>query len=225
MIPTSISKVLPEEGKVFYTGVYNKSYTSHSDEALAHEVAWTMTKARMRSENGTLVACSEDFIPHTVFQFALEPADHVLIKNHDNGDVELNAVLATTEPRKTDGAAFTEEALIEMARQINEEGSTFPDVDHETLTRLQAQYAFDPEGLVAAVKREKGVFRSIKAAVKGGKLWIQAMLDKRYHNYKDRFSHLSVEALAKKNGRVLTSPRYLGLTFTKTPQLSGAQIV
>jgi cation transport regulator ChaB len=225
MIPVSISRLLPDEGKAFYASVYNKSYSERGDEALAHEVAWTLTKARMRSENGTLVACSEDFIPHTVFQFALEPAEEILIKNHDNGDVELNAVLATTEPRKTDGASFTEEALVEMARQINEEGSTFPDVDHETLSRLQAKYQFDPEGLVAAVKREKGVFRSIKAAVKNGKLWIQALLDRRYHNYKDRFTHLSVEALAKKNGRTLTSPRYLGLTFTKTPQLSGALIV
>lgn len=225
IIPSSIASILPEEGVQFYKNAYAQTYSRHEDDLLAHEVAWTMTKGRMREQDGVLVACSEDFIPHRVYQFALEPADEVLIKNHDNGDIELTAVLATTEKRKADGAFFTEEALEEMALQINSEGSTFPDADHETITRLQEKYGFDTAGLVKAIKQEKGVFRSIKAAVKEGKLWIQAFLDRRYSNYKDRFKKLSIEALAKPVGKQLTKPIYLGFTFTNTPQLAGAAIV
>jgi hypothetical protein len=163
----------------------------------------------------------------SVFRFALEPAEggEVIVRNADDGSVEFDAVLATTEPRRTDGAMFTEEALSDLADQINREGSSFPDVDHATLARLEQQYGFDVDALIAAVKREKGVFKSIKAAVKNGKLWIRASLDKRYHNYVGRFKNLSVEAAAIKTAdNRLLRPRYIGFTFTNTPQLAGAKI-
>lgn len=225
MIPESLREVLPAEGVSYYKQAFASSYSRNSDEVFAHKVAWELTKRCMREENGVLVANSEDFIAPRLYRFALEPAEEVIIKNSDNGEIELDAVLATTEARKTDGYRFDEEALSRIAEQINTEGSTFPDIDHETLTKLEAEFGYDPEVLAAAIKREKGVFTKIKAVVRDGKLWIKAFLDKRYKNYVDRFSKLSIEALAKPTAdRRLVAPRYLGFTFTDNPQLSGAGV-
>jgi hypothetical protein len=222
---SSLVSGLPPEGVAYFTKVYNDSLERQGDDVLAFEVAWSSTKSLMREEGGVLVANSVDFLPSKVYSFSLEPAEEVIIKNHSNGDVELDAVMATTEPRVSDGASFTEEALVEMAEQINKFGSTFPDVDHETISRLEKQYAFDVDGLAAALKREKGIMSSIKAVVRDGKLWIKAFLDKRYHRFHDRFKNLSIEAAAKKTkDNKLVSPRYLGFTFTNTPQLVGAEI-
>lgn len=224
IVPSSVAKILPAEGVQFYEQSFTKLYNSLGSEELAHEGAWTLTRARMRVVGEELVACSEDFIAPQLFQFALQPAEEILIKNHDDGTIELDAVLATTEARRSDGKAFDEEALHELARQINEEGSTFPDVDHAILAKLAEKYGPDADAIKANIKREKGVFNRIKAAVKDGKLWIKAFLDKRYKNYVERFSNLSIEAFATPvNGR-LTKPKYLGFTFTNTPQLAGAQI-
>ena len=221
----TIRNLLPEEGKKFYDASYLKLLVSTEDPVLAEEGATALVKARLVEREGVLVANSESFAPVKVFQFSLEPREgEVIIKNSEDG-IELDAVLATTEGRRTDGARFTVESLEELAAQINSEGSTFPDVDHQTLTKLEEQYAFDMDGLMAAIKREKGVFRSIKAAVKEGKLWIKAFLDKRYKNYSDKFKNLSIEAAALKTAdNRLVKPKYIGFTFTNNPQLPGAGI-
>jgi hypothetical protein len=111
-----------------------------------------------------------------------------------------------------------------MADQINTYGSTLPDVDHEKLMTLVKKHGRDQVAIMNSLKNEKGIFKSIKAAVTNGKLWIQAILDKRYKNHTDRFKALSIEAFADVEGDRLTNPQYLGFTFTNTPKLPGAQI-
>lgn len=225
----NIPTFLPRAAQQFYTDVYNKSYSRHKNDVLASEVAWNMVKSRLQRVEGKLICNSENFEVPTVYTFALEPAGEVLIKNHDNGEIELDAVIATTEPRNSDGKYFTEVELQQIADQINTEGSTFPDVEHEKLQAIVQEHWPNTERILAEMKRQKGVFKTIKAVVQKvgdtAKLWVKAFLDKRYKNHVESFKKTSIEVLARdgENGRLL-KPRYVGFTFTHTPQLSGADI-
>lgn len=222
-----IKEILPQEAAEFYQQVYDEAMSGGRDDALASKIAWTATRSRMTEVGGQLVCNSESFsVPRLfTFTFDIEPEREFIVMNSDTGELELDAVLATTEPRTPDGKYFTEVELEELAMQINEEGSTLPDVDHATLQSIVAKYGGDYDKIVAELKREKGIFKNIKAAVKNGKLWVRAQLDKRYKNYTEQFRGLSIEAIGHttKQGRV-TKPRYLGFTFTNTPRIPGAGV-
>lgn len=216
---------LPREAKQFYTDVYNKSYSRNRNVTRSHEVAWTMTKSRLRKVGETLVCNSEDFVTPSVYTFQLEPASEVLITNHANGDVEVDMVLATTEQRKTDGAAFTEEALGILAEQINAEGSTLPDVDHAVLAAIVKEHWPNKTRILAEVRKQKGTFKTIKAAVQDGKLWVKAILAKPFAALAEKFKKVSIEAFGHvdSNG-LIHKPTYAGFTFTPNPQLAGAGV-
>ena len=127
--------------------------------------------------------------------------------------------------KNTDGDFFTEEELKVIETQINTFGSTLPDVDHEKLNSLVQRYGNNYDAIVAELRKEKGIFKNIKAVFEKGKLWIQAVLDKRYKNHTEKFKGLSIESLAKRDddGR-LRNPKYLGFTFTNNPKLVAAKI-
>jgi hypothetical protein len=220
MLPDSF----PKEARDFYSGVHAKSYTSTRDDVLAHKVAWEVTKSRMKMVNGNLVCNAIDFVPVQLFRFQLEEPSDVVITNHDDGEIELDISLAHTGPNLK-GQYFAEEDLQYMAEQINSEGSTIPDVNHDIIKKMSPAYNDDPEALALALKREKGVFKRVKAVVANGKLWIKAFLDKRYKSYAEQFRKVSIEAIGKvdNTGRVV-KPRYLGFTFTSTPQLQGVGV-
>lgn len=226
LIPASVHKALPPEGLSFYQEVFMNSYQRSHDDLLAHQVAWAATRKRLREVDGQLIANAIDFAPYQLFSFDTEAADEVIIKNTDSGELELDILLANTNPRKTDGKWFSEEDLNALAEQINTDGSTLPDVDHSTLNKLQARFGNDLNAITANIKREKGVFKSIKAIVRDGKLWVKAFLDKRYKNYVDSFSKVSIEAIGKvdPSTKRIVNPRYLGFTFTHTPNLAGVGI-
>ena len=216
---------LPAEARSFYDAAYTKSYSRNQNVTHAHEVAWAMTKSRLRKVGETLVCNSEDFVTPSVYTFNLEPASEILITNHDNGDVEVDMVLATTGPRKSDGLAFTEEALAEMAAQINANGSSLPDVDHETLQAIVKEHWPNKQRIISEVKKQKGVFKTLKAAVQDGKLWVKAIFAKPFAKLAEKFKSVSIEALRTPDGKgKLHKPTYLGFTFTHNPQLTGAGV-
>jgi hypothetical protein len=136
----------------------------------------------------------------------------------------MEAILATTD-KNTDNKFFTEDELSDISAQINTLGSTLPDVDHEKLQELVKKYGNNYEAIKTEIAKEKGVFKTIRSALKDGKLWIQAVLDKRYKNLVQKFGSLSIEALADADvtGR-LRQPKYLGFTFTNNPKLKAARI-
>lgn len=194
-----------------YKKVYNNSYLRTGNSSVARKVALEALKRSAASGS-------------QVLQFAVEADSSVqIISNSQNGTVEVDILLANKNPRKTDGKWFSDEALADLAKQINTEGSTFPDVEHQVLNRARATYGNNVEAIANAVKQEKGMFKSVKAAVKDGKLWIRAIFDAKYKQLAEQFKKVSIEALGTvdKITGMINSPRYLGFTFTRTPELDG----
>ena len=227
MIPQNFIHFMPKPAQDYYKAVYEDSLARTGDSLLASKVAWNMVKMRLKfREDGTIEAMEIDFIDPKLISMPMEPVNEVLVQNSANGEIELDAVLATTERQRKDGGYYTEVELEQLAAQINAEGSSLPDIEHEVLENLKRQYNYNPELVANAIKRgEKGLFKTITATVRDGRLWIKAFLDKRYKNHVDKFKFLSIEALSKRaaDGR-LFDPLYLGFTFTGNPQLAGAGI-
>lgn len=214
---------MPEEAQSMFISIYNTEKLAGFSDADSFEIAWIMIKKRFRSIEGIWVAESQN-IPE-LYTFSMTTEEPKIVMNSDTEELVMDAILADNTPN-TDGKFFTEEELQDMALQINTWGSTLPDVDHEKLMSLLKKYGNNTELIKQELKQEKGIFKSIKAVVDKGKLWIQSVLDKRYKNHTDKFKSLSIEALAESDttGR-LRKPVYLGFTFTNKPKLLSADIV
>lgn len=225
-LPESVRKVLPVKGQELFVEVFNDSFGRTGSEATAFRTAWSIIKKRFRKVDGKFVANSSDFTTKELFTFSLEPAyEQTLVYNSDSDEVVLDAVLADTSKNKQ-GKWFSEEDLKQIAEQINTQGSTKPDTDHETTQKIFSNATGKPlEVVMNEIKRAKGFFKNIKAAVRDGKLWIKAFLDSTYKSFVDKFEGLSIEAIGDRTdeGRV-KNPKYIGFTFTDSPQLEAAQI-
>jgi hypothetical protein len=223
-LPDSFKLALSDFALQLLVEVYNDSLSLNDDPVLSLEIAWEVVKSRLLPTDSGFMVCSSEFEEPKLYSFELEPVEEMIIKNSaDSEELELDAVLATTEPRKTDGKYFTIEELNELAEQINQDGSSLPDVNHDMLNMLVQKHGPNYQALVNEIKHKKGMFRNIRATVHDGKLWIKAYLDKKYSEYVRRFRGLSIEALGKTDmfGRI-RKPKYLGFTFTNNPQLPGA---
>lgn len=225
IIPNNIKQMLPESGQKMYAEAYNKSFSRNGSDALSQQVAWNIVKRRLTPVDTGFVANDSNFKPVELFKFEMSPKEDLLIRNSEDGEVIVEGVLADTSPN-TEGKYFAPEDLESIAAQINANGSTYPDVEHENLDDIYKLYFNNPEKVLSELKRRKGLFTSIKAIYEKGKLWIKAHLDKRYKNHVSKFKALSIEAFGKSrpDGRV-TNPIYAGFTFTNTPKLKAAQLV
>lgn len=241
-LPAVVKKVLTSEAQEYFLEVYLEAFKDY-DESTSMQIAWKLVTAKFfkAGEGGNyvihnhyygkseseddeqeVVGMSEEF---KLTSFDMKEPEVKLIMNGDSEEIILEAILATTD-RNTEGMFFTEKELNEISEQINVLGSSLPDVNHEKLMSLYTKIGNDPERLRTELKKEKGVFKNIKAAVKDGALWIQGVLDKRYKSVVKNFSGLSIEALTtaeKETGR-LKNPHYLGFTLTNNPKLKRAQI-
>ena len=226
IIPQAIKKMLPDTGVKYFERAYSMAIERNHSDSSAFKIAWGATKKKMRqTSDGVFVANSLDFVPQKLYRFSVEPTNEVLITNSEDGSIMVDAVLADTTPRKSDGKKFTLESLQAIADQINLSGSTLPDTEHMIANSVLKKTVGDIKDAYDRIKSQKGLFTSIKAAVRDGKLWIRAWLDKRYQKIVNKYKFLSIEATAKEDGNgFLVEPNYLGFTFTKNPQLVGAAL-
>lgn len=216
--------LLPIEGQNYFDEVYAQALKNSGSSIFAEQIATKMVVAKLVKQDGKLVALSENFKPVEIYTFEMQKCESKIIMNSENEEFVMEAVLANTD-KNTDGKFFTETELQDMSSQINALGSTLPDVDHEKLNILVRKYGSNYAAIKAELAKEKGIFKTIRSALKDGKLWIQAVLDKRYKNAAQKFDSLSIEALADSNditGR-LTNPKYLGFTFTQSPKIKSVK--
>lgn len=221
----NIHEILPKEGVMLFEDVKSSFINKGYSNAVSEEAAWKAVKSKLVNSSSGFFAMSESFKPVKFYTFEMKDSQTKVVMNANTEEILLEAVLASTEPN-SEGYFFTDEELELITKQINESGSTLPDVDHELLKELVKVYGRNDELIRQKIASRKGVFKSIKSLVKDGKLWIQASLDKRYKNHVDKFNSLSIEAFADSDeSKRLRNPKYLGFTFTNNPKLKSAKIV
>lgn len=197
-----------------------------ADSELAKEISDLTELSKVNPKVDTtneVVASSKE----AILSLNLISKEKVLFSNDANGDIIMDAVLASDLPRQSDKLQYTASALQSMADQINVDGLTLPDVEHETWNKLLEESA-DTSEFKSRLKQQKGMLKKVKAFVANGKLFIRAWLDKRYKNHTDKFNNLSIETYApinKRNGNKIEWAEALGLTFTNNPEIGNANIL
>ncbi len=204
-LPPQIKK-LPYKAQVMFMKAFNSAYGSHKDDVFAFKVAWSVVKKRFKKVNGKWVA--KGFMPK-LYTFDIEMKDpETFITKADDGNYYLEGVLADTLP-DSEGKAFTEEALKEFEKQINS-GQIIGGITHKEYQELIMKYSHLPtdEFIAKALSERKGILKTIKAIYDKGKLWIKALIDKRYLNHIKKFKKMSIEAFVPKE--LQQEGKYLG---------------
>ena len=165
-----------------------------------HEAKWeTINNIYGKGNTGTFAANTwlkkEIAKPVQVRQslsFSVDKSHGRFIQRSEDGDDYVSLVLNTTDPHK-DGRVFSEQLLKKWEKQINSNGIV-GDIDHEEYYKLLMSGMTD-EQVKFALKQKSGIAKAIRAIYDNGKLWIRALIDKRYKNAVEKSQGVSVEAV------------------------------
>lgn len=216
-LPKSIKK-LPQKAQTMFRKAFNSAYAKYEDEEKSFQIAWALVKKHFKKKNGEWVAQS---MGYELFTFELENTGDVFIQQSNDGNYYMEAMLADTLPT-TEGWAFTEETLRDFANQINTHG-IMGGITHREYQDLLIKYSHLPadEFVQHARTERKGIIKSVKAIYENGKLWVKALIDKRYINHAKKFNKVSLEAWIPKKfqkGMKYLGGKILGLALDNRPK-------
>lgn len=195
-LPPTIQK-LPVKAQEMFLAAFNDSYPRVGESA-AFRVAWAVVKKRFKEVNGKWVAKGMGM---SFYTFTMDNKGDSFVKKGADGEYYLEAVLSD-EMLDSDGYRFTAEALEEYANQINTHGMA-GFITHADWDEFKIANSHLPEqAFVEKARQErKGILKTIKAIYQKGKLWIKALIDKRYVNQVKKFNKVSIEALVPERYR------------------------
>ena len=166
-------------------------------------------------KNQYAMACTRENCVKSV-SFNIVEDGKQLIKRASNGEEYIDFVMADNKP-DSDGLTIKEDLLVKWAEEINNGKVKVGDIDHEEYDYVTSNIANPEEAADIISKMKKGIAKTIKAYVDKGKLFVRAIIDKRYKNLIKKFKGVSLEAFldtVKTNtGKVATSGELLGFTF------------
>jgi hypothetical protein len=168
----------------------------------------------------------QNFLKRSVVSFDIE-SEGEFIKRSSDGDEYISLVLNTTNPHY-DGRVFTEELLRSWADAINL-NPIVGDIDHTQYDELLSGFNSDKK-IIETLKNKKGIAKSLKAIFENGRLWVRAVIDKRYKKMIQNSKGVSAEAFITEtddSDKKVLKADLLGFTFNinTKPADSGAVVV
>lgn len=161
--------------------VFNKTYEEHGEE-MAFIVA---NKWLLRESKKSFVARSKRHIVH----FNIDDKDG-FIKRDEEGNDYISFVL--TDTTSDPAIQYTPELLKGWADSINGGNYIVGDFNHREYDLIMATSG-SAEEIGNKLKEKKGIAKAVKAVYEKGKLWVKALIDKRYKN-KIKQAGVSLEA-------------------------------
>lgn len=146
------------------------------------------------------------------------------IKRAENGDEYISFKLADVNMDKF-GVQLPEFLLRTWEAQINE-NPIVGDIDHEEYDRL-LQAGFTDEEVKTRLKDKPSIAKTVRAVFQKGKLWVRAVLDKRYRELIQKSKGVSLEAIiTRDNDGNVVSGDLLGFTFgvKHNPVIDGTEV-
>jgi cation transport regulator ChaB len=203
-LPSGIQR-LPQKAQSIYRESYNTMYSKHKDESVSSKIAWNVVKQHFKKVDDHWVGKGMSAETYT---FNIDTKDDLFIQKADDGNFYIEGTLSDIFP-DSDGWSFTEEALIDFANQINNL-PIFGGITHQEWQELKMKYSHLPEEefIEKARNERKGILKTVKAIYEKGKLWIKAIVDKRYVNQIRKFNKMSLEAYVPK--QMKEAGKYLG---------------
>lgn len=210
-LPSYVKK-MPAVIRAKWVSIFNSVYDK-GGESVAFRTANSWLKKHIDATSGELAGkAGVETTRIYSLKFSL-PDERLVVKAI--GDEEYIEAVLTDVDSDEDGDSYDESFLYELAEQINKNGIV-GDFDHSELERLR-KIGFDSNTIASLLKDKKGVAKAVKAIVKSGRLWIRAMIDKRYKKRILDSNGLSLEGLfRKKEGtNVYEAGTIVGFTFAE----------
>lgn len=218
-VPEYVVKRGPEVEKRWIS-VFNQFY-----EIGGEAEAWLGANTWLKSHIVQMVTLAATVQTRERLSFTIS-TDGQLIKRTDSGEEYISAILADVDANRL-GERHTPEVLKKWADQINA-NPIVGDLDHEEYDKILSAAMTDDE-VRQMFKEKKGIAKTLKAIYKDGKLWIRAVIDKRYSQAIQNSKGLSLEAVVTKdvNSNTIIDGDILGFTFgvTQSPINSRAVVV
>jgi len=211
-LPEGIQR-LPQKAQSMYRESYNAMYSKHKDESISSKIAWNVVKKQFHKVDNQWVGKGMSAETYT---FNIDTKEDMFIQKADDGNFYIEGTLSDIFP-DSDGWSFTEEALENFAAQINNL-PLFGGITHQEWQELKMKYSHlsENEFIAKARTERKGILKTIKAIYENGKLWIKALVDKRYINHVKKFNKMSLEAFVppeNKKGKQYTGGTILGFAL------------
>ncbi len=158
-------------------------------------------------------------------EFSLEKGDDGFIKKSLDGDDYVSFMLADNL-YDLQGDAYNPKLLKKWADQINSGKMLVGDIDHKEYDYIMATTA-SAEEIAKKLKSKQGIAKAVKAIYEKGKLWIKAVIDKRYKNVINKSQGVSLEAYVSDwDNNVATDGEIFGFSFmVDEPQANPRAVV
>lgn len=217
-LPEYVKKRSPEVRKK-WIAIFNAALKESGDEKVAFAVANKWLQKQVKEKQ--IVARSAESL--TRVSFVIDDSSE-FIKRTDDGDDYISFKLADVFEDKF-GIKLPENLLQKWADYING-NPIVGDVDHKEYDYWLEQGLKDDE-IMERIRNKKGIAKTLKAVVDKGRLWVKAIIDKRYKKVIRDAKGVSLEALLSKddNGNIIDG-QLLGFTFgvKHNPVIEGTEI-
>lgn len=189
-LPSYVKK-LSDESRNKWVSVFNHFYKTKGEER-AFIAANTWLKKHMQKQ---LIARNTKV--RSVIRFNVDTSKE-FIKRTDSGEEYITAMLQDVYG-DTDGIRWSADVLRRFAEQINSGANLVGDIDHEEYDRIMSAAMTDDE-VMSMFKKKQGIAKSVEAIFQDGRLWIKALIDKRYKKLlMEKAKGLSLEAVVTKD--------------------------
>lgn len=203
-LPSYVKK-LPLAAKKKWISIFNSVYAKEGEKQ-AFLVANTWLKKHIKKKQ--TVARTEHIRERVLFEI---DTSSEFIKRTADGDEYISFKLADNI-KDSLGLQLPEFVLRSWEKAINAD-PIVGDVDHEEYDKL-LEAGYSDEQVREMLREKSGIAKSIKAVYEKGKLWVRAIIDKRYKNLIAKSKGVSMEAIVTKDadGNVIGGD-ILGFTF------------
>ena len=206
VLPSYVKK-LPAKIKAKWIELSNAAFEKYGlEKSIIIPNVWLMSQLNTRAT----VAQTERTL--SVLSFKIDDS-HELIKKSEAGDEYIDFVLTDNQP-DSEGMQYPMSLLEKWAKQINSGDLLLGDMDHSEYDKLVSM-GLSPEQVIDGLKNKNGIAKALKAVISKGKLWVRAIIDKRYKPMiKSKAKGVSLEAYVDKdvNGNVIDG-KLGGFTF------------
>lgn len=208
------SEPLQKKWKFIYESVFEEN---GSEMALIVANKWlkgqivekkTIARTESQLESISFVVEDTEFLSRTE-----DGEDYVSFKLADNAKDKF-------------GVQLPDSILMAWADKINSGEIVLGDIDHKAFEELLKSGASD-EVIKSMIKQKPSIAKAVRAVFEKGRLWVRAIIDKRYKKTIEKSKGVSLEAAVKRDlaGNVITGD-LLGFTFgiNQNPVIPGTEV-
>lgn len=206
-LPGYITK-LPEATKAKWIMIFNK-VEEQEDSKIATVVANQWLQKRIKKS--TIEGKTNN--TYVIERITLDVSGDQFIKRTADGEEYVDFVL-TDVGFDDEGVKYPEPLIQKWVSQVNAGSNFVGDIDHKEYDDILSK-AINVEHAAELIKNtKKGIAKTVKAFFDKGKMWVRAVIDKRYKKMIEKAKGVSLEAIVSRdaNGAIIDGD-LLGFTF------------